>query len=304
MKGSCKILIVALVAAALMAGCGDGGDDLDTDTLGAAPYRILSIGASFTEDAMRYLRDMLTANGAAPRDIYLVEAYIGGQTLAGHAQYAQKDWALYTRKLFGTGGDVSNTSDVKLKDMVASNHWDYIIFQQGADQAGNAAAYREEDIDYLLGFVKEHCPNPNVTIAFHMTWAYAANTSQPVFINTYGRDQMTHYNAIMGTVQDKILPRTGEGSDFAFIIPSGTAIQNARTVYGDTLNGDDGYHLNDFGRFIAGAMWLKKIYGKGIDVFTSPYQALNDYTITLDDMAKIQNCVDDAFVKPFEVTDE
>jgi hypothetical protein len=105
------------------------------------------------------------------------------------------------------------------------------------------------------------------------------------------------YNAITQTVQNKIL----SNSRFDFIIPSGTAIQNARTVYGDTLN-SDGTHLNDRGRFIAAAMWLRQIFDFNVDVFDSPYQAMNGVILTLEDMAKIEKCVEDAFNDPFKVT--
>jgi hypothetical protein len=294
--GKCGTALVAIFLFA-MAGCDNG--DAASDTAGAAPYRVLSVGASFTRDAMTYLRDMLIENGTADEDIDIVNAYIGGQTLHGHAMGAKYNLPTYERQSFGTGGKFTSEKDAKLLDIITGNNWDYIVFQQGADQAGNPDAYADEDIEYLTAYVKENCPNPNVKIGFHMTWAYAADSTQAVFINSYHSNQLEHYNAIITTVQDKILPR----NEFEFIIPSGTAIQNARTVFGDTLN-SDGYHCNDRGRFIAGAMWLRQIYGLSVDVFDAPYQALNGYTLTVDDMAKIDKCVQDAFKHPFEVTDQ
>ena len=295
MKSYCKIFgIIGLVAA--MAGCGDKG--ADPDTVGAAPYRILAIGNSFSEDAMRYMRDILVKNGVVIRNIDIVNAYIGGQTLAGHATNAQSNWALYTRESFGTKGDITSINSVTLKAIIASNDWDYITLQQASGDSGKPATYKDTEIESLLDYIKEHSTNPNVKIGWHMTWAYAGTYDNSAF-DGYGRNQTTMYNAIVQTVQDKIVPNDG----FDFIIPSGTAIQNARTVYGDTLN-SDGTHLNDTGRFIAGAMWLKKIYGMNVDVFTSPYQALNGYTITLDDIEKIKQCVQDACDAPFEVTDQ
>ena len=271
--------------------------DIESEPVGAANYRILSIGASFTRDAMTYLRDMLVQNGVNNEDILIVNAYIGGQTLQGHASNARNNTAAYTRQSFGTRGAMTTTHSVRLIDLVTSSEWDYISFQQGADRAGDPAYYRNEDIEFLLEYVKEHCPNPDVKIMFHMTWAYAANSTQSVFINTYNRDQMLMYNAIINTAQSIILPNEG----FDFILPSGTAIQNARNVFGDFLN-SDGYHLNDRGRFIAGAMWLRQIYSLSVDVFDAPYQAQNNVTLTLDDIAKIDKCVQDAFDYPFEVT--
>jgi hypothetical protein len=278
------------------------GNEPYPHTGGKAPYRILSIGASFTRDAMSYMRDMLIANGVDNNDIVIVNSYIGGCTLAQHAANAKSGSPAYERMSFGRRATITSEYGVALLDIVKSSEWDYVNIQQGADQAGNISTYSDEDIAYLIKYIKDNCPNPDVKIIFHMTWAYAKNTTQSVWNSIYGGDQLNMYNMIVDTVQAKIVPYVTSG-DFAFIIPSGTAIQNARGFFGDTLN-SDGYHLNDRGRFIAGAMWLKKIYGLNIDgAFTSDYQALNNFTITLDDMVKIQKSVDDALANPFEVED-
>ncbi|MCL2128057.1 MAG: DUF4886 domain-containing protein, partial [Treponema sp.] len=261
---------------------------------GAAPYRILAIGNSYSMDALRYLRDMLVENNVADSDIVIVNAYIGGQTLAGHAVSAQNNTPDYTRQSFGTGGAVKTADNVTLKDIIASCEFDYITLQQASVDSGKPDTYKDSEIAYLIGFIKEHSTNPNVKIGWHMTWAYAGNYDNAAF-DGYGRDQTAMYEAIAGTVQEKIAPN----AEFEFIIPAGTAIQNARTGYGDTLD-SDGTHLNDKGRFIAAAMWLKEIYGKDACVM--------DYYFTLDgflsgaDIANIQKCVDDAYAKPFEVT--
>ena len=298
------IFALAVAMLFIATGCPDEDPNLNTTFKGAAPYRILSVGASFTRDAMTYLRDMLIANGVADNDIDIVNGYVGGQTLAKHVISLKFDMPTYERQSFGKKGSMSIINNARLSEIIASNNWDYISIQQGADQAGNLDAYNDEDIDFLLNYVKENCPNPDVIIAFHQTWAYAANTTQSVFNTLYGGNQLSMYNIIMETVQDKILPRVNDPEGvFDFIIPSGTAIQNARTVFGDTLN-SDGYHLNDKGRFIAGAMWLKQIYGKSVNVFDSPYKALNGYTISLEDIGIIAQCVQDAFDHPFQITEQ
>ena len=70
------------------------------------------------------------------------------------------------------------------------------------------------------------------------------------------------YNAILNAVQMKILPRN------LTVIPSGTAIQNARQVIGDVLN-RDGFHLTfGLGRYIAGLCVVKALVGLDIDGVT------------------------------------
>jgi hypothetical protein len=273
------------------------GNEPYPHTGGKTPYRILAIGNSYSQDSMRYMRDILIANGADNNDIVIVNAYVGGQSLAGHAANAKSDSPAYERQSFGRRGEITSQYGVKLIDIIKSSDWDYITLQQASVSSGKPDTYND-DLTYLINYVKENATNPDVKIGWHMTWAYQGTYADSSF-DGYGKDQMTMYNAIVNTVQEKIVPVL----DFDFIIPTGTAVQNARTVYGDTLN-SDGTHLNDKGRFIAAAMWVQKIYDKDIGVFTSDYKALNNTTITLDDMAKIKKCVQDAFDAPFAITNQ
>ena len=89
----------------------------------------------------------------------------------------------------------------------------------------------------------------DVEFLWNMTWAYQQDSGHANF-NLYNHDQMTMYNAILNAVQTKVVPN----ERFKYIIPNGTAVQNARTsVVGDTLCRDVYCHLTyDFGRYIAG----------------------------------------------------
>ena len=285
---SCLLLAATLVFS--FAGCKE--EETEAASSGVYPYRILSVGASFTNDAMRYMRDILIQNGVANKDIDIVNAYIGGQTLEGHAMCARFDLKQYTRESFGTNGNITSEYGVTLKSILTSNNWDYIIFQQGSHEAGNPEAFKDADLTYLVNYVKANCPNPNVKIGYHMTWAYAKNSTHPSF-SFYGGDQMKMYNAIVNTAKTKIQNNAG----FDFIIPAGTAIQNARTVFGDILC-SDGYHLNDRGRFIAGAIWVRQLFNPGVDAINS-YQTLT-INLSRDDIVKIEKVIQDAFNNPFE----
>jgi hypothetical protein len=103
-------------------------------------------------------------------------------------------------------------------------------------------------------------------------------------------------------VQTKIVPR----NEFSAIIPSGTAIQNARTSYfGDTLTKDT-YHLNNLGRAIAGYTLWATITGKPItEINLGP---VNSYDLPAmlelsdSDRQVIIDVVNKAIANPFEVT--
>ena len=90
-----------------------------------------------------------------------------------------------------------------------------------------------------------------------MTWAYAWENNNSGFVN-FGNDQYVMYEAIVNATKTAVLPVV----DFDGIIPSGTAIQNARTGYlGDTFTIEDGYHLNTRGEYVAGMAFVLALTG-------------------------------------------
>lgn len=92
-----------------------------------------------------------------------------------------------------------------------------------------------------------------------MTWAYAKDSKHAGFAN-YNNDQIKMYTAIVETVN-----KVAEKVAINIVIPSGTAIQNARTSYlGDTFC-RDGHHLNlIIGRYIAACTWYEKLTGRNV----------------------------------------
>ena len=79
-----------------------------------------------------------------------------------------------------------------------------------------------------------------------MYWAYPENSTHHAFPN-YGGTQESMYNIILDRTQE--LVATNE--KISIVIPTGTAIQNARSSFlGDTLTRDN-CHLNDVGKYIA-----------------------------------------------------
>jgi hypothetical protein len=128
-----------------------------------------------------------------------------------------------------------------------------------------------------------------------MTWAYQASSSHAGFAN-YGKNQMKMYNAITDAVKTTIL--TNNSIDG--FIPSGTAVQNLRGVYGDTLT-RDGFHLSyGIGRYTAALMWYKQLTGGDISNITAvPTTYASEITKYL---AEIKKAVNDAYEKPLETT--
>ena len=126
-----------------------------------------------------------------------------------------------------------------------------------------------------------------------MTWSYKDDSDNLHSVYP-GMTQMDMYNGIAGAVQTEVLPL----KDISFVIPAGTAVQNARaTSLGDTLIGDDNVHLNALGDYVAGLTWFAKLTGMSIDNIT--YTPNTDIANKLD---TIKKAVKDAIANPFAVT--
>ncbi len=182
-----------------------------------------------------------------------------------------------------------------LLEGLTNEKWDYISMQQLSPNSGIASTYGNT-LTQLVAFVKENMTNPDAKLVWHMTWAYQSDSTHSAFVN-YNKDQMTMYNAIVDAVRSCVLTVP----DFTAVIPSGTAIQNARTSFaGDRLT-RDGYHLNyNLGRYIAGLTWYAAITGAPLEGATyNPAPS----EITDDVMAMAKEAVKNAIIKPFEVTE-
>lgn len=251
---------------------------------------ILAIGNSFSVDAMHYLYDILKEAGY--KDIHLGNIYKGSCTLSTHADYLTASTAGYTYYTNDNGTWVTTSSYTSPK-AIASRKWDYISLQQASGSSGMPATY-DPYLSNIIASVTSMCPDAK--LMWHMTWAYQCNSTHAEF-SKYGNDQMKMYNAILNCVKTKVQNH----KEIQFIIPSGTAIQNARTSdFGDNLT-RDGYHMSyREGRFICALMWARQIAGVDIDKINF---RPSGYVYSDEDIAIIREAVNNAYAHPFEVTE-
>lgn len=213
------------------------------------PVSILAIGNSFSEDAIeQYLWEI-----AHEKDIDLTigNLYHGGCSLERHANNLRTDSADYAYRKVISGyrhERPATTASHALHD----EHWDFVTMQQASHLSGQPKTY-EPFLTELLDSVGN---NTTAQLAWHTTWAYSADSQHGAFKN-YGNDQQKMYAAILKAVE-KMLKR----HHFDYVIPAGTAIQNARaTDLGDTLC-RDGYHLNLlYGRYCVALTWAEVLLG-------------------------------------------
>lgn len=251
--------------------------------------RVLAIGNSYSDDAMWYLYDLLKQAGY--EYVKLGNLYIGSCTLQTHAQNIATGAKAYTYRVNQDGRWIDNNSYSSV-EAIGSDEWDIITMQQASGSSGIQDTYQPY-LGTIVSKVRDLCPE--AMLFWHMTWAYQGDSTHPEFYK-YSNDQMTMYNAIVSAVKSKILT----DSDFAGVIPSGTAIQNLRTSqYGDNLT-RDGFHMSyDVGRLATAMMWLKSLTECDLDTISwTPSQ----YTYTDYQLAAIREAVENAYAEPYKVT--
>ena len=249
---------------------------------------ILSIGNSFSCDATAYLKEICSCGGIS--DVFIHNMAIGGCSLERHLNELNSGAYSYTLEINGKGARLA-----ALAEEINAYDWDIITMQQASTWSGKPETY-EPHLTQLIEYVNEHKTNPNARLAWNMTWAYQSDFEKDMFAQ-YARNQDVMYHAIITTVQNKIQTR----KDFSYIMPCGTAIQNARTSYvGDTLT-RDGYHMSDLGRVITSYTWLATFLNEPLTEIN--LTKVNDtLTLTDQDKAMILEAVNNAIKNPFAVT--
>jgi len=272
-----------------------GGGTVNTSVL-----KILTIGNSFSDDATEWLYDIAKSAGAK---IIVGNLSIGGQSLQGHMAQATGDIASYTYHKYSDTGK-THTGSKKMSEGLVDEAWDIITLQQVSNDSGKYATFQPY-LNDLIAYIKTKVTNPTkVKFALHRTWAYAVGSSHGAFPD-YGSNQMTMYTAI----SDAYLKAMKE-TDIGIVIPSGTAIQNARSstylkAVGDDLTRDS-YHLDlGMGRYIAGLTFFETLvaprYGK--DIFTDvTFKPAIDADDTAFNAYLGKVAVRTALTNPFNVT--
>lgn len=217
--------------------------------------KLLTIGNSFSDDAVEhYLYGLAEASGDT---LIIGNMVIGGCSLEKHYNNSVNNTSNYSyRKI--VDGTKTVTPNFSLAEVMKDETWDYISLQQASPFSGQYNSYSPY-LPELINYFRRHAINPEVEIIFHITWAYAQNSTHNGFAS-YGKDQITMFNAILGAAKQAIAD-----NDIDLFVPSGTAIQNGRTSsLGDTFC-RDGYHLElNYGRYTASCAWYETLFKKSV----------------------------------------
>ncbi len=203
--------------------------------------KLLAIGNSYSDDCLAHVADILLSLGE--KEVLIANLYIGGCSLQTHCQNAKADAPAYEYRT-NDGSGWKTQYGHKISDALCSQEWDIVMTHQWSRWSGNPPTYDvlDELLDYVRSLVKG-----SPKYAWQMTWAYPKFCTLEAF-GDYQNDQMVMYESIRNAVQEKIANR----KDIFAVIPSGSAVQNARFVLGEDLCRDELHLTNGLGRYIAG----------------------------------------------------
>lgn len=251
--------------------------------------RILAIGNSFSEDAIENnLYDLAAADGIKT---VIANMYIGGCSLERHLDNARENKEAYRYRKVGSDGIRIQTDRMTLERAIKEEKWDYISLQQASGLSGRYDTYTPF-LPALVAYVRKLAPK-NCKIIWHQTWSYSIDSTHGSF-KDYNNNQIQMYHAIMDCSR-----RAAKDNHLSMVIPSGTAIQNARTTFiGDNMN-RDGYHLNLlYGRYAAACTWYEAIFHRSVVGNKYAPEGLHR-----DIVIAVQKSAHEAVNHPYEITD-
>ena len=207
--------------------------------------KILCIGNSYGDDSVKYIPESMISYGM--KNVVVANLYIGGCSLETHANNAKEDAKAYEYRKY-KDGEWTNTKNTSLKEGIRDEDWDVIVFQQQSKRTGMWQTY-QPFLNELLSYVRNLS---DARFAFNMTWAYPSDSKSSEFLQ-YDNDNEKMYKSITSVVGSRI----ESDFNFDFVIPTGTAVQNASDrlyLFRDNI------HLNEKGRFLASLTWVKELY--------------------------------------------
>ena len=251
--------------------------------------KVLSVGNSFARNATKVLYQIAQKEGV--EEIVLGNLHIGGCPISRHYQLSQSGAAEYAYYK-NTTGTWEKTENVAMKTALLDEDWDYITITSTPGQEGDPKFY-EGCLDGLIAFLRANMTNPDAQIGYHMTWAFP-NGSPSSAMRLHNNSRTVMFNAITDTTENHIMKKY----DVDFLLASGTAVENARSVMGQVFTKDDGYHMNTPGEYVTGYMYFAAITGKPL----TQLKFKPNY-ISPESRVTIARAVNAALNDPFAATD-
>lgn len=201
--------------------------------------KILFIGSSFGVDTINYVGDIAHSYNF---NVVIGNLYVGASGIKDYITFYESDRKISYYK-WGLNATVWENGTSTVKEALSDEAWDFVVIQNGAYQSADESTYWDQDekgnitknyVSLFADIIDRCCLFSHPVICFNMTWAYSVyhtlSSSQgskdkwlSFGINQKQR-QLGMYTELCRLAQ-KVLQHCPK---VKFVIPSGTAVQNAR----------------------------------------------------------------------------
>ena len=234
------------------------------------PYKkVLTLGHSLALDACHMLAAVVAAEG---EQLEIATLYDSGCPLFRHVEYLQtgsRKYSLHISSTEAPGKPPKVIKEVTMGEAIRYSDFDLIMMQGGTFEIAKSETFTNGNIQIIQDYVNQNKKDPNAVFAWHMPWAFATDPElmamYPLpsnhYINgyqPYDTDRVRLYDAFCNCVKAHILT----DSTFQFVIPTGTAMENALSsslTQKDLLH--DYAHASDLGRLLAAYTWYCVLAG-------------------------------------------
>ena len=205
--------------------------------------KILFVGNSFAVDTMEHAAGIALSMGV--KKVKFGTLYVGGCSIDMHYEHAINDLGAYIYYQ-NEGEGWSSSEGMRISEAARSEEWDWIAIQHGTNGTSRYTSLEcYEKLGPLVAYLKELAPKAK--IAFNLTWLGESTRQHHEIISYKGNMALMRQRLVEVTAQVM-----ADNPDVDMLVPTGTAIENARTSRIGLLTRDC-YHLSvDKGRFIAG----------------------------------------------------
>lgn len=190
--------------------------------------RILSIGNSYSQDALMYVPFILKKLGVNA-EIQIGILMQGGSSLMNHVDNFNNEAANYKFQLHDGGDSWSNVSNKTIQYALDNYEWDYVIMQQVSYNSYKWSTYQPY-LNQLIKLINDYA-NYQVRYGWYAVQSRPATTNNGA--NYDDATIVSHYKNIIENSQ-RVMNETA----CEFIVPVSTAIQNARTITAIKALGD------------------------------------------------------------------
>lgn len=277
-----KILALSLSALTILGGFTACGTDTPKETEPAAPtepaqeakvLKVLTLGHSLAVDSCHMLNLVAATEGIGDyEEIVIGTLYYSGCRLSQHVKFLQGNepvYRLYVSSTKTPDRPPETMENVTMQDAIRFEYWDIIVMQGSSGEIATFNDVANNNIQIIQNYVNENKLNPSAFFAWHMPWVgptdeellstypYTPNTHKENYLK-YNNDRETYYNALVSATAKHI----ATNETFRFLIPTGTAMQNAWSSYMEEKDIHRDYaHATDMARAMTAYVWYCKLMG-------------------------------------------